>query len=114
MDALISGMIILVLILLYLGSGIWVFVGLLLVSTTGLTLVLDFPPDRIGVILKKILFRSASSWELAAIPLFIWMGELIFRSDISDRLFRGLSPLVPAASPPIPGPAPRGRRRCAA
>jgi tripartite ATP-independent transporter DctM subunit len=94
MDALISGFIILILILLFMGSGVWVFVGLLLVSTTGLAMVLDFPPHRIGVILSKILFRSASSWELAAIPLFIWMGEIIFRTDLSGRLFNGLSPFV--------------------
>ena len=94
MEALLSGLVVLVLILLFLGSGVWVFVGLLLVSTTGLALVLDFPPQRIGVVLGKILFRSASSWELAAIPLFIWMGEMIFRTDISLRLFRGLTPFV--------------------
>ncbi|WP_299396648.1 TRAP transporter large permease [Pelagibius sp.] len=94
MDALLSGLIVLVLILLFLGSGTWVFVSLLLVSTCGLILVLDFPPQRIGVILGKILFRSASSWELAAIPLFIWMGEMIFRTNISERLFRGITPFV--------------------
>ena len=94
MDALISGLIVLVLILLFLGSGTWVFVSLLLVSASGLILVLDFPPQRIGVILGKILFRSASSWELAAIPLFIWMGEMIFRTNISERLFRGVTPFV--------------------
>lgn len=94
MEALLSGLIVLVLILFFLGSGVWVFIGLLLVSTTGLFLVLDFSPHRIGVVLGKILFRSASSWELAAIPLFIWMGEMIFRTDISLRLFRGLMPFV--------------------
>lgn len=94
MEALLTGVAVLVLILLFLGSGVWVFVGLLLVSTTGLALVLDFPPQRVGVIISKILFRSASSWELAAIPLFVWMGEIIFRTDISERLFRGLGPLT--------------------
>ncbi len=94
MEALLTGLVVLVLILLFLGSGVWVFVGLLLVSTTGLSLVLDFPPQRIGVIISKILFRSASSWELAAIPLFVWMGEIIFRTDISERLFRGLGPIT--------------------
>ena len=44
--------------------------------------------------MSKILFRASNSWELAAIPLFILMGELIFRSDISERLFRGLAPLT--------------------
>jgi tripartite ATP-independent transporter DctM subunit len=49
---------------------------------------------RIGAISAGIVYRYASSWELSAIPLFIWMGEILFRSDISQRLFRGLSPLV--------------------
>ena len=93
MDAIIAGLTVLVLILLFLGSGVWVFIGLLLVSTSGLFLVLDFPAHRIGAILGKILFRSASSWELAAIPLFIWMGEMILRTDISAKLFRGSSTL---------------------
>ena len=92
MDALLSAAIVLTLILLFLGSGVWVFVGLLLVSTTGLILVLDFPPQRVGVVLSKILVRSASSWELAAIPLFIWMGEILYRTRLSEDMFKGLAP----------------------
>ena len=94
MDALISGLVILLLIFFFLGSGVWVFAGLLLVSVSGLSLLLDMPFHRIGVIANKIMWRYASTWELAAIPMFVWMGEIIFRTDISDRLFRGLAPLV--------------------
>jgi tripartite ATP-independent transporter DctM subunit len=94
MDALISGLAILALIMLFLGSGVWVFAGLLLVSSTGLWLLEDFSSARIASILGLSVRNSAQSWELAAIPLFIWMGEMIFRTDISARLFRGLSPLV--------------------
>lgn len=94
MDALIIGLVILLLLFFFLGSGTWMFAGLLLVGITGLSLLLDFSVQRIGVILPKIIIRSASSWELAAIPMFVWMGELIFRTDISDRLFKGLAPLV--------------------
>ncbi len=99
MEALVTGLIILVLIFFFLGIGTWVFAGLLLVSITGLWLVLDFNLHRIGVISTKIMWRYASTWELAAIPMFVWMGEIIFRTDISDRLFRGLAPLVDA----VPG-----------
>jgi tripartite ATP-independent transporter DctM subunit len=49
---------------------------------------------RIGGLASKVLSSSAISWELAAIPIFIWMGDMIFRTDISVRLFRGLAPLV--------------------
>jgi len=94
MEALVAGLVILVLILFFLGLGVWVFAGLFLVSVSGLFLLLDMPAQRIGVIGTNIIFRYASAWELAAIPMFIWMGEIIFRTDISNRLFRGLSPLV--------------------
>lgn len=94
MEALIAGLVILALILFFLGLGVWVFAGLFLVSVTGLALLLDMPMQRIGSIGTSIIFRYASAWELAAIPMFIWMGEIIFRTDISNRLFRGLAPLV--------------------
>ena len=94
MEAIVAGLVILLLIFFFLGVGTWVFAGLLLVSITGLMLLLDMSTHRVGVIAVKILWRYASTWELAAIPMFVWMGEIIFRTDISDRLFRGLAPLV--------------------
>ena len=94
MDVLLSMGFMLLLIILFLGLGVWVFSGLILVSIVSLAVLLDFPMDRIGIIAKSIMWRSSSAWELSAIPLFIWMGEIIFRTDISDRLFRGLAPLV--------------------
>lgn len=94
MDVLLTMGIMLALIILFLGLGVWVFVGLFLVAITSLAFIADFPLDRIGYIARSVTWRSASAWELSAIPLFIWMGEIIFRTDISDRLFRGLSPLV--------------------
>lgn len=80
------------LILLVLGLGTWVFAGLAIVALGSLVWLGDFSSDRAGLILSRILFRAGSSWELSAIPLFIFMGELIFRSNISERLFRGLEP----------------------
>lgn len=94
MEALIAGLAILFFILIFLGLGVWVFSGLFLVSISGLFLIQGMPLDRIGIIGTNIIYRYSSAWELAAIPMFIWMGEIIFRTDLSDRLFRGLSPLV--------------------
>ena len=99
MEALFTGAATLLLVFLYLGLGAWVFSGLMLVSVTSLYFLVDFPLDRIGAIVQPIVWRSASAWELAAIPMFVWMGEIIFRTDISERLFRGLSPLADA----VPG-----------
>jgi C4-dicarboxylate transporter DctM subunit len=82
------------LIFVVLGAGTWIFAGLMLVAMGSLVMLGDFSFHRVGVILSKILFRAGNSWELSAIPLFILMGELIFRSDISERLFKGLEPFA--------------------
>lgn len=94
MDAVFSALVVIGLMFLFLGLGIWIFAGLFLVSIAGLALLLDMNLTRIGTIAASITYRYASTWELAAIPMFIWMGEIIFRTDISLRLFRGLAPLV--------------------
>lgn len=92
MEIILSATGVIFLILLFLGLGVWVFSGLAIVALLSLTLIGDVSIDRAGAILSRILFRAGNSWELSAIPLFILMGELIFRSNISDRLFRGLEP----------------------
>ncbi|MBZ9559666.1 MULTISPECIES: TRAP transporter large permease subunit [unclassified Modicisalibacter] len=94
MDMLLTGAGVIALLLGVLALGNWVFSGLVIVAMLSLWGLGDFDAQRIGLILSKILFRAANSWELSAIPLFILMGELIFRSDISERLFRGLTPLT--------------------
>lgn len=94
MDTLINVGIFLGLIMLVLSFGVWIFAGLILVAVGAMVFIVDMPIDRIGTILRAIAWRSSTAWELSAIPLFIWMGEIMFRSDISDRLFRGLAPLV--------------------
>lgn len=94
MDPVQSTLIVFAVLLLCLASGLWVFLALILTSGLSLFLVMDFDPARIGSIANLIIVRSATSWELAAVPMFIWMGEIMFRTDISDRLFRGLAPIV--------------------
>lgn len=94
MSTLASSLILLALVVLFLGSGMWIFTGLIFVGVGILNIVVGFGIDRIGTITTKVISSSAVSWELAAIPIFIWMGDIIFRTDISQRLFRGLAPLV--------------------
>lgn len=83
-----------VLLLFFLSMGTWIFASMLAVSIGSLWLFGDFGADRIGLIFSRILYRASNSWELSAIPLFILMGELIFRSNISERLFKGLVPVT--------------------
>lgn len=84
----------LLLLALFLGAGTWIFSGLIIVGILSLWFVLDFSFPRIGAISTGVISSSSVSWELAAIPIFLWMGDIIFRTDISHRLFRGLSPLL--------------------
>lgn len=94
MDPVLSATLVFFILIAVLASGVWVFISLALAATISLFAIMGFPLDKIGAISSRILVRSASSWEIAAVPMFIWMGEIMFRTDISDRLFRGLAPLV--------------------
>ncbi len=94
MESLVVAFGVLALVIFFLGIGVWVFAGLLLVSVTGLAFFIDMPLHRIGTILGPLVIRSSTAWELSAIPMFIWMGEIILRTDVSTRLFKGLSPLT--------------------
>ncbi len=76
-------------LVLILGSGVWISVGLGLVGLLAMVLVTDIP---IGQVLATTVWSSASSWTLAALPLFIWMGEILFRTRLSEQMFQGLSP----------------------
>lgn len=94
MTPLIASLVFLALIVVVVGSGVWIFVGLMLAGTLSLATLLGMPLDRIGSISSRVLSANAISWELAAIPMFLLMGEMIHRTNVSDRLFNGLAPLV--------------------
>jgi C4-dicarboxylate transporter, DctM subunit len=72
-----------------LGSGIWVGLALLGVALTGMLMFTSRPA---GDAMVTTIWTASSSWTLTALPLFIWMGEILFRTRLSDDLFRGLAP----------------------
>ena len=78
---------------LLLGSGVWVGLALIGVSIFGL---LTFTSRPAGDAMATIIWSHASSWTLTALPLFIWMGEILFRTRLSENLFRGLAPWMNA------------------
>jgi len=84
----------LALLAVYLAVGVWIFAAVGLVGLTTLYFLLGFDIDRIGAIMRGTMWRSASTWELSAVPIFVLMGELMYRSDMSERLFHGLAPWV--------------------
>jgi tripartite ATP-independent transporter DctM subunit len=76
----------------FLASGLWVFVAVLLVAFCSLYFVNDFSIARIGFIIQPVLQRTLTSYDLAALPMFVWMAEILFRSKLSDEIFAGLAP----------------------
>lgn len=81
-------------LLLLLASGVWIFAAMLLVSVVGLYVLNDYSMARIGSLLTSVQWRTLTSFELAALPLFVWMGEILFRTRISEQIFRGMAPWV--------------------
>lgn len=76
---------------LLLGSGLWVGLALLGCAYIGMELFTSRPT---GDAMMTILWRSSSSWSLTALPLFIWMGEILYRTRLSEDMFKGLAPWV--------------------
>ena len=70
-------------------SGIWVAASLFLVAFIGL---LFNGNGNIGLVLATTTWGASATWTLAALPLFIWMGEILFRTKLSEDLFHGLAP----------------------
>ncbi|MBR1127650.1 TRAP transporter large permease [Bradyrhizobium iriomotense] len=77
--------------ILLLGSGVWIAVSLGLVGFVAMALTTSLP---LGSVLATTTWSASASWTLAALPLFIWMGEILFRTKLSEEMFRGLSPWV--------------------
>lgn len=86
------GVFLLVLMLLLLAGGIWIAITLAIVGWVGMVLFTNIPPAVWGKNLFSALWESNVSWELAALPMFIWMGEILFRTKLSEEMFEGLSP----------------------
>ncbi len=76
-------------LLIFLGSGIWVAISMIGVSTIGMMLFTSRP---VGDAMATTIWGTSSSWTLTALPLFVWMGEILFRTKLSENLFAGLSP----------------------
>ena len=78
---------------LILGSGVWIGLTLSGVAWIGMQLFSSRPA---GDAMAVTIWGSASSWTLTALPLFIWMGEILFRTRLSQDMFKGLAPWMQA------------------
>ncbi len=91
-EMLVTGLLIVSLFLL-LGSGVWIGLTLAGVAWIGMEL---FSSRSAGDAMAVTIWGSASSWTLTALPLFVWMGEILFRTRLSENMFKGLAPWVNA------------------
>jgi len=96
MDLSIVSLILLGVLAALLVCGVWIAVTLLGVSLVAMFAFTNSPP---GALMATTVWGSSASWALTALPLFIWMGEILFRTSISQDMFRGLAPWVE----PLPG-----------
>jgi len=81
----------LLLMIVMLAAGVWVAFALLITGVAAMMLLSNAP---IGPILATTIWGHSHSWALAALPMFILMGEILLRSRLSDDMFRGLAPWV--------------------
>lgn len=83
------GALLLGIMLLLLAGGVWIAMTLAIVGWIGQAFFTNTLP---GKNLFSAFWESNASWELAALPLFIWMGEILFRTKLSEEMFEGLRP----------------------
>jgi tripartite ATP-independent transporter DctM subunit len=72
-----------------LAGGMWIGIALMAVGFVAMLIAANVP---IGTVMATTVWSASASWTLAALPLFIWMGEILFRTKMSEQMFRGLSP----------------------
>jgi len=91
MDIILISIVLLIVLTTLLVTGVWIGVSLAIVGAV--TFVFFSSADTFSA-LPISMWGALDSWELAALPLFIWMGEILFRTKLSDQMFEGLSPWV--------------------
>ena len=91
MDMSIISIILTISMFLMLVSGVWIALTLTGLAILGLLLIEN---SSIGLLLGTSSWSATTSWSLTALPLFIWMGEILFRTRLSEDLFQGLSPIL--------------------
>lgn len=77
--------------IVFLSSGVWVALALIGLAIIGLELIGN---DNIGLLLGTSSWSATTGWSLTALPIFIWMGEILFRTRLSQDLFEGLAPIM--------------------
>jgi tripartite ATP-independent transporter DctM subunit len=84
-------LVLLLLMFAILASGVWIALAL---ATVGFIAIVTTMSTPAGQVLATSMWAAANSWDLTALPMFIWMGEILYRTKLSDDMFKGLAPWV--------------------
>ena len=82
-------LVLLIALIVLLGSGVWVAFSLMALGWLGISQFTSIPA---GDVMASNIWSASHSWELTALPMFIWMGEILFRSRLAEDMFSGLAP----------------------
>ncbi len=86
-----QALILFVTLLLLLSMGVWVAIVLI---ACGLLSIVLFSGAPAGIIFATKAWDSSANWALTALPLFIWMGEILYRTRLAEDMFKGLGPWI--------------------
>jgi len=89
LDLLTQSIILIVLLFAFLGGGLWVAMAL---AALGLVSITMFSSAPAGLIMSTSIWGGTATWTVASLPLFVWMGEILFRTKLSEDMFAGLAP----------------------
>ncbi len=89
MDPLALSALLILMLFVFLGSGLWVALSLFAVALVAMEFFTGSPA---GLVFATTVWGASASWTLTALPLFIWMGEILFRTRLAEDMFQGLAP----------------------
>ena len=89
MDLLALTLVLILLLFAVLGSGVWIALALAFIGLVAMVAKVAAPP---GAVLATSFWSASNGWDLTALPMFIWMGEILFRTRLAEDLFHGLAP----------------------
>lgn len=89
MDLTLAALLLVLFLLFVLALGMWIGLGLLV---TGAVALAFLTPAPVGQMAATAIWGDSNDWTLTALPMFLWMGEILYRTRVSDGLFRGLAP----------------------
>lgn len=93
MSEILASIVLIIVLFALLGGGVWVGLTLAGVAWFGMEFLIG---REAGDAMAMTIWGSSNSWTLTALPLFVWMGEILYRTNLSESMFRGLAPWVNA------------------